>query len=209
MMNSKHIDLNALKCNVHRTESVHDTNFPKPILHRPLLILDLDETLIYSTKELPNTGSFFQVGSWFVKERPGMHEFLDRISPYYDLAIWTAASADYAKAITDLLRANHSSQLLFKFVWSRERCVSGYDPDQMDELFIKDLKKVKRNHFPLERVLVVDDRREALRRHRGNLIRIKQYQGSSEDRELEKLGEYLVEIKDSRNFRSLDKGRWR
>lgn len=70
---------------------------------KKLLVLDLDETLIHSSSEQLEcadlvydqpccvTGSSIQV---YVKLRPFLHVFLEYMSNYYDLAIFTAAHQD-------------------------------------------------------------------------------------------------------------------
>lgn len=63
------------------------------------LVLDLDETLIH----------FVDNGheSYYLK-RPGCIEFLQEMSVYFELVIFTAAMQDYADNILDQLDPDHS-----------------------------------------------------------------------------------------------------
>jgi hypothetical protein len=48
-------------------------------MDRPLLILDLDETLVYATKKSVDVGHDFRVLDYYVRKRPHLDEFLERI----------------------------------------------------------------------------------------------------------------------------------
>ena len=65
------------------------------------LVLDLDETLVH----------YFDLGpdSHF-KIRPGCHEFLEEMSNYYELVIFTAAMQDYADSVLDQIDKKGSIQ---------------------------------------------------------------------------------------------------
>ena len=49
------------------------------------------------------------------------------------------------------------SGLVPSFVWSRTRCTPRFDYERWEKLYLKDLKKVKRRGYDLDRVLIVDD----------------------------------------------------
>jgi TFIIF-interacting CTD phosphatase-like protein len=91
----------------------------------------------------------------------------------------------------------------------RDRCTRRFDADLGEEGFIKDLKKVKRIGFPLERILFVDDTHSKMARNYGNAIYIQPFEGDHEDHELPKLLRYLETIHDVENFRKLEKRGWR
>jgi TFIIF-interacting CTD phosphatase-like protein len=52
-----------------------------------LLILDLDETLIYATPKLLAREADFSVFNYSVYIRPHLHDFLQFVKPHYQLAI--------------------------------------------------------------------------------------------------------------------------
>ncbi|MFZ4778108.1 MAG: HAD family hydrolase, partial [Terrimicrobiaceae bacterium] len=71
---------------------------------RKLLVLDLDETLIHGCPEAVS-GDFLAAGiPVFI--RPGARDFLIKMADFYELAVWTSASSDYA---ADIVRELFSS----------------------------------------------------------------------------------------------------
>ncbi len=56
---------------------------------RSLLILDLDETLIWATEEALDQAPDFEVGPYSVYKRPGVAEFLATAMQWFELAVWT------------------------------------------------------------------------------------------------------------------------
>ena len=58
-----------------------------------LLILDLDETLIYAEERPATHPSDFRVGPYSVTRRPGLRQFLDFCHTHFQLAVWTTAGA--------------------------------------------------------------------------------------------------------------------
>lgn len=65
----------------------------------PLLVLDLDETLIHSSETPLHRAPNFRVGPYYVYQRPDLQEFLATAAVHYRLAIWSAGSDDYVAAI--------------------------------------------------------------------------------------------------------------
>lgn len=78
------------------------------------IILDLDETLLYSIsseemeelsdKQIKSASDFKQHNMddyYTVVERPGLQQFLDYLFKNYNVSIWTAASKDYALFVVD------------------------------------------------------------------------------------------------------------
>jgi TFIIF-interacting CTD phosphatase-like protein len=147
----------------------------------------------------------FVVGGYHVYERPFLREFWN-ISKQFKLAIWTSASSSYAAQVISRIAP---ADLTFEFVWSCDRCVRRFDPELQETYFVKDLRKVKRLGFPLERTLVVDDSPEKVERNYGNHIRVQPFYGSREDDELRALIPYLELLVHQENFRSIEKRRWR
>jgi RNA polymerase II subunit A small phosphatase-like protein len=83
------------------------------------------------------------------------------------------------------------------------------NPETREAVYLKDLKKVARLGYPLERVLVVDDTPDKLARHYGNAIYLSAYEGSIEDTELPPLLRYLESIRHIENYRAIEKRGWR
>jgi len=84
-----------------------------------------------------------------------------------------------------------------------------FDHDRQEYVWRKDLSKIKRLGYALERVLVVDDSPEKLAKHYGNLVRVRPFEGAPEDRELDALGDYLLVLSGSDNVRRIEKRGWR
>jgi TFIIF-interacting CTD phosphatase-like protein len=170
-----------------------------------LVIFDLDETLIHATERPLAREPDFTVGPFPVYKRPFVEELLIDCARGCTLAVWTSATRDYAEAVLEQLVP---AGISFAFVWTRERCTRRYMPEEQDHGWIKDLKKVKRRGFPLERVLMVDDIPGNLARHYGNYIRVTPYQGDENDRELVLLARYLRELREVENVRKIEKRGW-
>ena len=175
-------------------------------MEKALLIFDVDETLLHATEEILDYPPDFQLFHYHVYKRPGLHAFLGSVSNNYRISIWSSASEDY---VEQCIKNVGVLPFRFEFVWSRSRCTRKMDWDAHEEQYIKDLKKVKRRGYSLERTLIVDDSRHKVSRQYGNAVYIKPFEGQREDRELGYLLEYLQRIKDVENFRSLEKRDWR
>ena len=175
-------------------------------VEKPLLILDLDETLIHGCEKPLSFAPDFKADIFFVYKRPYLTEFLEQTSEFYDLAVWSAASKIYVEIIAETIFPGGLSP---KFVWSGNRCTRKYDFSYGDWYALKDLKKVKKKGFELERTLIIEDEARKVERNYGNAIYIEPFEGDPEDRELLYLENYLLSIKEEKNFRKLEKRGWR
>ena len=68
---------------------------------RKLLILDLDETLIYATEEKLEREPDFIVGQYFIYKRPFVSEFLEFCFENFEVAAWTSSTRNYAVEIIE------------------------------------------------------------------------------------------------------------
>jgi RNA polymerase II subunit A small phosphatase-like protein len=192
-------------------------------MQKPLLILDLDETLLHATrKAVEGVEADAQWAGYNIYLRPHLNSFFQGLLPYYQFAIWSSGSDDYVKvAVRKLL----SIKIPFLFIWGRSKCTyrrssyftddfyysneGFYDPYK-DYEYYKILKKVKKAYqIPLERMLIVDNTPEKLKFNYGNAIYIKDFEGDPKDEELNKLSQYLFKIKDHKNYRSFEKRFWK
>jgi len=170
-----------------------------------LVIFDLDETLIHATEQPLAREPDFTVGPFPVYKRPFAEDLLVDCARDCTLAVWTSATRDYAEAVLDRRMPTGVS---FAFVWTRERCTRRYMSEEQEYGWIKDLKKVKKHGFPLERVLMVDDIPGNLARQYGNYVRVMPYLGDEDDRELALLARYLRELRGVENVRTIEKRGW-
>ncbi len=187
------------------------------------LILDLDETLIFSSEERPEDYSFeFQLDkrTYFTKTRPYLKEFLDYAHEHFNIIIWTSASQDYAEIVCkEILKdkkyillsrqfsnnstrfeadeycenAKYSKLLKIQKYWGKTipSSCSG-----MSRLSIKPLKRVlKAFNLDPASVICLDNDPYKFANSYANLWSIKEYEGSSNDIELQKYIEILKELK--------------
>ena len=174
--------------------------------YNKLLILDIDETLIYSSNKQLDRLPDFKLDEYFVYIRPGVNEFILTCSKLLDLAVWTSSTSDYAHEIINNIFPNH---LQLEFLFARERCLFKRNPDlDVIETF-KPLKKVRRKGFSLDSVLIIDDTAETFKYNYGNAILVKKYQGEANDVELFLLLKYLERISAEENVRLIDKRHWK
>jgi len=184
---------------------------------KPLLILDLDETLIHATATKVRDDFDFQIYQYFVYQRPGLAEFLAQCAVHFQLAVWSSASDDYVRAVVGQI---FPAGLTPVFIWGRSRCTRFRLPE-LDEYgflsfdyasgyeFAKRLKKVRRHGFDLKKTLIVDDTPEKVSQNYGNAIYIKPYLAGPDDTELAHLAPYLLSLKDAANVRTIEKRHWR
>jgi RNA polymerase II subunit A small phosphatase-like protein len=171
-----------------------------------LLVLDLDETLIFSSEEPLDRSEDFRVGDYYTYKRPGLEAFLDFAFRHFDVAVWTSAEEHYARrAIESLFPVTAR----LKFMWVRDRCTLKSDYETRQTYWVKDLKKVKRAGFSLDQVIVIDDSPEMLERNYGNHVRVEPFYGSDTDSELFQLQEFLLTLKGVPDVRVVEKRGWK
>src|SRR5690554_906155 len=97
-----------------------------------LVILDLDETLFYSSEKPLSSPSDFKMidletgrDSYYAYIRPGAKEFLEalRSDDSFSIAIWTTATEAYAESVISNL---FGQDYPLDFVFSRNHCVKAY-----------------------------------------------------------------------------------
>jgi Dullard-like phosphatase family protein len=177
-----------------------------PPLDRQLLILDIDETLVFATEQALAQPHDFIVGPYFVYKRPHVDAFLTAVAEWFDLAVWTSSTEPYAaQVVRDLIPAPER----LTFLWARSRCTRRYDPEFQEEYWLKDLKKVKRLGYSLERTIMIDDSPEKVQRQYGNHIHIRPFVGDASDAELQQLLPYLQFLRSVENVRQTEKRNWR
>ena len=175
-------------------------------MSKHLLILDIDETLVYSAESPLKRPEDFRVGPYWVYKRPHLDDFLRSVSDWFDLAVWTSSGSAYAAATISQLVGDCSK---LKFLWSAERCTPRLDPETREEVRVKDFKKLKRAGYSLESVLVVDDSPEKHARNYGNLIPVRPFVGDVNDSELRELLPFLDWIRHRNDLRRIEKRNWR
>jgi CTD small phosphatase-like protein 2 len=152
---------------------------------RKLVIFDLDETLIYNTRNtISNTKPL-------IIPRPFYYDMLTLIHPFYDIWVWSASHPSYIKAVVSKLDPSHK---FISKILSREDCIhtkSGY--------FIKDATKFI-NLDPTQ-YLIFDNLYLSFINTPLNGRLVSSFTGSRRDNELSLIACYLLEIKDSIDLR--------
>jgi RNA polymerase II subunit A small phosphatase-like protein len=181
-------------------------------MNRLLVILDLDETLVYASDTgvlpfLDDRDPDFWIGSFPVYKRPEVDEFLTELFKEFDVAVWTSSSPGYAGQLTRILFKNLLGRI--KFIWDSTRCSIRYDHELVDHCYYaKNLKKVRRQGYYLSRVVAVDDTPAKYKQSYGNLIRVPEYLGEPEDTTLPKLLNYLRWLNTQPDVRKVEKRGW-
>jgi RNA polymerase II subunit A small phosphatase-like protein len=175
-------------------------------MEKKLLVLDLDETLLYASPAPLERRPDAEIPPYFVYKRPHLDEFLAFCAREFAVAVWTSASADYAQAV---IAALFPAGYPLAFVFSRERCTWHVDQQSGEESWIKDLKKLKRRGYELGRVVFVEDSPANLSRQYGNVVPVTPFVGDAGDSELPRLAGYLGSLRDVADVRRCEKRNWR
>ena len=173
---------------------------------KKLLILDIDETMLFATENQLSHAHDFVANQYFVYIRPYLEEFIDFAFQNFKVAVWTSSNEIYANYIVKKIFEQTD---LLEFIWARKRCVSKFNPDTWEYEYIKDLKKIKRKGFELESVIMIDDTPKKLCRNYGNLVRVSPFMGDQRDEELRYLMAYLENLKHVPNIRCVEKRGWK
>lgn len=182
-----------------------------------LLVLDLDETLIYATEEKLLRVPDFEVFDYQVYKRPYLQEFIEEAKLHFKLAVWSSASDDYVREVTSKV---FGEEINLEFVWGRSRCTYRrnyqleekryYSYDSANHYhYVKPLRKLKRKGYNLNQILIVDDTPHKSQDNYGNVIYPSEYRGEQNDNELKLLSKYLNSLKDELNVRKIEKRGWR
>ena len=185
-------------------QAKNDTK-PNPEIYLPpnktgkrTLVLDLDETLVHSQFgpfdvpsdvvikiEIEN-----EIHDIHVLVRPGVKEFLEKLSKRFEIIIFTASISKYAEPLLDILDKNkYCSYRLF-----RENCTI------INTSFVKDLKKLGRD---LKDTIIVDNSPIAYLLNNDNGLPILTWFDDRNDRELYKICpvlEFLSLVPDVRDY---------
>jgi len=172
---------------------------------KPLLIFDLDETLLYATKKNPSRVPDVVFEEYHVYFRPGYDKLISELVNYYDISIWSSAGDNYVAFMADAIKP---VGVEFVFVWGYSRCTQKYDLDMGHHYMLKNLKKPKKKGYSLNKMLIVDNTPSKVQANYGNAVYIKDYEGNETDTELYRLKDYLIRIHDLPNYRKIEKRNW-
>ncbi|KAG0047862.1 hypothetical protein BGZ90_007766 [Linnemannia elongata] len=150
------------------------------------LVLDIDETLVHcATRPLDSPDIVFPVEynqeTWEVygRIRPGMYEFLEKMSTKFEVITFTASQECYAEA---LLKIIDPEKKFIKHRYYRDSCVPVFGN------YVKDLRILNRD---LSKVVIVDNSPQAFGYQISNGVPIESWYDDKSDRELAKLMDFL------------------
>lgn len=165
---------------------------------RKKLVLDLDETLISSSVKhsgkhdlsvkvnIGGASSFF-----YIRKRPHVDHFLETVSQWYEVVVFTASLSPYANAVIDKL----DPKRIISKRYYRQSCVN------KSGCYVKDLKTVCGD---LSKVIIIDNSPIAYSLNRENAIPIDDYVGlNPNDTSLLNLIPLLDELRNSKDVRDI------
>lgn len=176
------------------------------IVRRKILVLDLDETLIHSHHEgvtrqaiKPNTKPDFtlkviidrQPVRFCVYKRPHVDYFLNIVSKWYDLVVFTASMEIYGAAVAD--RLDNGRNILLRRYF-RQHCTPEFGS------FTKDLSAISQD---LSSVFILDNSPGAYRAYPNNAIPIKSWFSDPADTSLLNLLPFLDALRFTYDVRSV------
>jgi TFIIF-interacting CTD phosphatase-like protein len=138
-------------------------------------------------------------GYYIIFERPGLQDFLDFAFKNFNVAIWTAASKDYALFIVDKIMLKKPDRKLDYILFSYHCDISKkiFKPNEQKNLKLLN-KVLKIDGYNVENSLLIDDLDENWDFQKNNCIKIKAFEvldeGSEHDKELLKIQEILEQV---------------
>ena len=181
------------------------------------LVLDLDETLIYTSFEpsinsdlcfeidlnINEPSKYNKVNTLFKKQtiltkvylskRPHLEQFLSELNPFYEICIFSASSQKYASYIIDIIDKNRIISKKF----FRDDCIHLDNSETFS--YIKDLEKINKNYND---IIIIDDNFSSFILQEENGIPIKPWRGDKNDIELLKLIPILKNLSGFYNVRT-------
>ena len=155
-------------------------------MSKKILILDLDETLIFSVKEKLNYPESFIYNDYYVYLRPNLCWFLNNIKTHYKIGIWSVADDEYVEQIVKKIIPK---DIDLEFIWSK----SWMSSDSFDgKQYIKKMTQVEQLGYKLDELLLIDDNEKNITINSPYSRLIKQFKGDLDDKELQKLSNQLI-----------------
>ncbi|KAK4882179.1 hypothetical protein RN001_005498 [Aquatica leii] len=150
----------------------------KPPYYQPpyTLVLELIDVLVHPDWTY-NTG-------WRFKKRPGVDYFLETLSSFYEIVIYTAEQGMTVFPIVEAL--DPKNLIMYKLVRDATHFVDGHH--------VKNLDKLNRN---LNKIVVVDWNMNSVKFHPENVFRIPKWDGNDNDTALIDLTALLLTVANS------------
>ena len=187
---------------INRRKKLYEDDFLIPVKFpqfkdKKTLVLDLDETLVHSSffpfekndviLNVSLDGVFYNI---YVLIRPWVENFIQEMSKYFEIIIFTASIAAYASPLLDILDKGKNIQ----YRLYREHC------NFVNGVFIKDLKRLNRS---LKDVIIIDNSPLAYAFDVDNGLPILSWFDNRDDKELlllEPILKFLGKVDDVRKY---------
>ncbi|KAF9353384.1 Nuclear envelope morphology protein 1, partial [Mortierella sp. NVP85] len=173
------------------------------VTKKKTLVLDLDETLIHATSRGSRSqGYMVEVLAdghsclYYVYKRPHVDYFLQKVSEWYKLVIYTASMAEYADPVIDWLDQNRT---LIQRRYFRQSCIISNNGSP-SPTYLKDLTVVERD---LSSVCLVDNSPVSYSLNRENGIPISTWIDNPDDEALLDLLPFLDALRFTKDVRSV------
>ncbi|KAK3821619.1 MAG: NLI interacting factor [Benniella sp.] len=173
------------------------------VTKKKTLVLDLDETLIHATSRGSRSqGYMVEVLAdghsclYYVYKRPHVDYFLQKVSEWYKLVIYTASMAEYADPVIDWLDQNRT---LIQRRYFRQSCIISNNGSP-SPTYLKDLTIVERD---LSSVCLLDNSPVSYSLNRENGIPISTWIDNPDDEALLDLLPFLDALRFTKDVRSV------
>lgn len=170
-----------------------------------LLVLDLDETLVFSAERELDRPADLRIVGYHVYKRPYLDSFLDFAFSKFKVGVWTSSGNLYAEPLVAQLMPHRK----IEFLWSSMRCSMARDWETGAYSTQKRLAKLKKLGFRLEQIIGIDDTPSKYVKNYGNLVQVQEFTGDQSDDELAHLPRYLESLIAHPNVRAIEKRNWR
>ncbi|KAJ1284428.1 hypothetical protein BS78_03G203400 [Paspalum vaginatum] len=181
-----------------------DVDSPSRLLKTPVrrkhatLVLDLDETLVHSTLDHCDNADFtlevffnMKNHTVYVRKRPYLKMFLEKVAQMFELVIFTASQRIYAEQLID--RLDPDGTYISRRIY-RESCIFS------DGCYTKDLTILG---VDLAKVAIIDNTPQVFQLQVDNGIPIKSWFDDPSDQELVELLPFLESLVDSEDVRPI------
>ncbi|KAL3851445.1 hypothetical protein ACJIZ3_013327 [Penstemon smallii] len=162
------------------------------------LVLDLDETLVHSTLDLSDDADFtfpvffnMKEHTVYVKRRPHLQTFLERVAEMFEIVVFTASQSFYAEKLLDIL--DPEGKLISGRAY-RESCIFS------EGSYTKDLTVLG---VDLAKVAIIDNTPQVFRLQVNNGIPIKSWFDDPSDCALISLLPFLETLVDADDVRPI------
>ena len=168
--------INDNENNINQPEIIKTPYITTPMSKKFCLVLDLDETITHNTPS-----NYFLV-------RPGTINFLNEVSKFYEIIIFTSAHQNYADNILNRLDPEKKN-ISFRF-YKQHTYVE-------ENKIIKNIKNLGRD---LKKIIFIDNFKYVAKYSMENIYQIKTWIDDVFDNELERIKNKLIEIAKNKKY---------